>query len=375
MIYLDNAATTLLKPPEVYTKSDEILKKYSANAGRSSHIASIKAAEIIYTARYTIADFLNINKPENVVFTFGCTDSLNMIINGLFNSDDHILTTVYEHNSVLRPLENLKNIKGVDYTVIMPDENGIITEESLEKSIKKNTKAIIVNYVSNVTGIKQNMNIFSSFKRKHNLLLIIDGAQAVGVQNLDFDYDYICCAGHKGLYGPQGIGILGIKNDSFLPRPFRFGGTGTATFSLDQPNDMPEYLESGTLSVQNIAALEQGVIFCKRNSENILNHEKKLTQYLIDNLKHISSVKIYSPHLSKSGVVAFNIDNIHSNEVAEILDKKFGICCRGGFHCAPLLHKYLKTESTGAVRISVGYFNTMEDILYLIDAVEKIVKK
>lgn len=373
MIYLDNAATTLFKPEQVYSCSDDVLRNYSANAGRGGHSASLKASEIIYSARSTIAEFLNIEKCENVIFTFGCTDSLNIVINGLFEKGDHILTTVYEHNSVLRPLENLKE-KGVEYTVMLPNANGIIDEKILNDNLKPNTKAIIVNYVSNVTGIIQDMQLISRFKNKHGLLLIVDGAQAVGTQKLDFDYDFICCAGHKGLYGPQGIGILGINTD-IIPKPLRFGGTGTMTFDLTQPYDLPEHLESGTLSVQNIAALEEGVKFVKVNQDKILKHEIELTQALIHGLNKIKNVVLYSPQKIQSGVVAFNINDIDSITVADILNKKYGICCRGGFHCAPLLHKYLKTENTGAVRISVSIFNTLKEILYLLKAVKEIAKK
>ncbi len=372
MIYLDNAATTLLKPEQVYACSDDILRNYSANAGRGGHYASLKASEIIYSARNTIAEFLNIKKCENVIFTFGCTDSLNLVINGLFKKGDHILTTVYEHNSVLRPLENLK-VSGINYTVMQPDKNGFITEKILKDNLKPNTKAIIVNYVSNVTGIKQDMCLFSKFKNEHGLLLIVDGAQAVGIQDLNFDYDYICCAGHKGLYGPQGIGVLGINTD-IIPRPIRFGGTGTMTFDLNQPIDLPEYLESGTFSVQNIAALEQGVKFVKDNQNKILTHEITLAQTLINELNKIKNIKIYSPQKAQSGVVAFNITDIDSITVSNILDKKYKICCRGGFHCAPLLHKYLKTENQGAVRISVSIFNTIDEIFYLTNAISEIIK-
>lgn len=375
MIYLDNAATTLFKPPQVYYRSEEVFKNFSANAGRSGHTASLKAAEIIYSSRSTIADFLNIDKPENIIFTFGCTDALNIAIKGLFNSGDHILTTVYEHNSVLRPLEYMKTNENIDYTVVLPDNNGKITAESLENNLRTNTKAVIVNYVSNVTGIKQDIEEICRFKNKHKLLLIVDGAQAAGTQDLNFDYDYICCAGHKGLYGPQGIGILGIKGNAPLPKPLRLGGTGTMTFDLKQPDDMPEYLESGTLSVQNIAALEQGVLFVKNNRESILNHEKLLIQTLTNKLKEIKNIKIYSPSIAQSGVIAFNIDNMDSNNVASFLDKEHSICCRGGFHCAPLVHKYLKTHSIGAVRLSVSYFNTLQEISKTIDAISKIAKK
>ncbi len=372
MIYLDNAATTLYKPPEVYFRSDSVFKKYSANAGRSGHQMAIKASEIIFSARETISSFLGINNPENVVFTFGCTDSLNILIRGLFKSGDHILTSAYEHNSVLRPLEYMKNF-GVEYTVIYPDNGFYISEDALKTNLKANTKAVIFNYVSNVNGVKQDMDTVIKFARKYGLLVIADCAQAAGNQEIK-DFDYIACAGHKGLYGPQGIGILGIKDSMPLPTPLRFGGTGSRSHELTQPKDMPEYLESGTQSVQNIAALEAGVNFVKINREFILNKEVRLAQLLIDNLKNNKSIKLYSPEKAQSGVVAFNIKEKDSSSVSDILDRKYSICCRGGFHCAPLCHRFLKTEDIGAVRLSVGAFNTEKEIFYTLKAIDEIVK-
>ncbi len=369
MIYLDNAASTLYKPYEVYMRSDSVIKNFSANAGRSGHQPAVKAAELIFSARCTVADFLGIESPENVIFTFGCTDSLNILIRGLFKTSDHIITTCYEHNSVLRPLDYM-NHNGVEYTVVFPSVDYYINYNDLKKALKKETKALIVNYVSNVTGLVQEIDIFSDFAQQNGLLLILDCAQAAGVQEIaDKNVDYVCCAGHKGLYGPQGIGILGIKNSAPLPTPLRFGGTGSRSYELSQPKDMPEYLESGTLSVQNISALEEGINFVDKNKSKIYKHETELAQILIDNL---SVSQIYSPKNAQSGVVAFNIEDEDSGVIADILDKKYGICCRGGFHCAPLVHKMLKTEHQGAVRLSVSAFNTKNEIYEAINAINEI---
>ncbi len=373
MIYLDNAATTLIKPHQVYLRSDSVLKKYSANAGRSGHQPALKAAEIIFAARNTIKDFFFLESYENVIFTFGCTDSLNILIRGLFKKGDHIITSAYEHNSVLRPLEFMKSL-GVEYSVIYPDDGFYISEKAIKREIKQNTKALIFNYVSNVIGFVQPMKLYTKLAKEYGLLMIADCAQAAGVQDMNIPFDYICSAGHKGLLGPQGIGILGIKNFAPLPQPLRMGGTGSRTYELTQPDDMPEYLESGTLSVQNIAALEAGVNFTKYNKDKIFKHETFLAQLLIDNLKNIKNIKIYSPEIAKSGVVAFNIGNEDSNIIADILDKKYSICARGGFHCAPLCHKFLQTEFQGAVRLSTSIFNTEKEIYHTISAIEKIAK-
>lgn len=373
MIYLDNAATTLIKPQQVYLRSDSVLKKYSANAGRSGHQPALKAAEIIFSARNTIKDAFSLESYENVIFTFGCTDSLNILIRGLFKKGDHVITSAYEHNSVLRPLDFMRS-SGVEYTVLNPDDGFYISENAIKKSIKANTKAIIFNYVSNVIGFVQPLKIYSKLAKEYGLLMIADCAQASGVQDMNIPFDYICSAGHKGLLGPQGIGILGIRNSAPLPQPLRMGGTGSRTQELTQPDDMPEYLESGTLSVQNIAALEAGVKFTELNKDKIFKHETFLAQTLIDNLKTIKNVKVYSPKIAKSGVVAFNIGDEDSNIIADILDKKYSVCARGGFHCAPLCHKFLHTEYQGAVRLSVSIFNTEKEIHNTLSAIEQIAK-
>ena len=378
MIYLDNAATTLYKPNEVYLRSNEVFRLFSANSGRSGHKAALKAAEIVMQTRAAAAEFLGIKNIENIVFTFGCTDALNIAIKGLFYPGDHIITTAYEHNSVLRPLEYLKNTIDIEYSILFPEENGNISPLQIENAIKENTKAVIVNYVSNVTGQVQNIRGISEICKKYGLLFLVDGAQAAGTQELhaqNMGIDYICCAGHKGLYGPQGIGILAINDRSPLPRPLRHGGTGSHSLELIQPKEMPEYLESGTLATQNIAALEKGILFVQENRSKILRHEQELAQLLRDGLADIPGIKIYSPSKMQSGVVAFNIRENDSALVADLLDKQYSIASRGGFHCAPMVHKYLGTETQGAVRLSLSVFNTKKEILTTINAVSEIAQK
>ncbi len=375
MIYLDNAATTLYKPNQVYLRSNEAFRKFSANAGRSGHSASKKAAEIIFSCRSTAAEFLGVKNPENIIFTFGCTDALSIVIKGLLKKGDHVITTAYEHNSVLRPLEYMHQDGGVEYSVVFPDVNGVITEESFFNHLKSNSKAIILNLVSNVTGYIQQAEKIISRAKNNGLLVIADCAQAAGILDVSkLGIDYICCAGHKSLYGPQGIGILAINENAPLPLPLRFGGTGTHSFSLAQPVEMPEYLESGTLSVQNIAALEEGINFVKNNFFTITEHEKKLANRLYDGLNGIIGITLYSDKDSLSNVIAFNVLDVDSTLIAQLLDEKFSVCCRGGFHCAPLVHKFLKTEKQGAVRFSLSAFNTNEEIDKAIDAVFKIRK-
>lgn len=378
MIYLDNAATTLIKPTSVYDESDRIFRNYSANPGRSGHTPSVKALEKVTSARQEISEFLGIERTERTVFTFGCTDALNMLIKGLFTEKDNVLTTAYEHNSVLRPLEYMRTHFNTEYTVIFPDGEGNISLKSLKQHLKKNTKALIMNYVSNVNGHRQDIESASDFCKKHGLIFIVDCAQAAGAQELNvknMHIDYIACAGHKGLYGPQGIGVLGISSHAPLPKPLRTGGTGSRSQELIQPPEMPEYLESGTLSVQNISALAEGVRFAKAKRDAILKKECDLAFLLYSELKKDKNIRIYSSETPESGVFAFNIGDADSMLIADILDKHYGICCRGGFHCAPLVHRFLKTEKQGAVRFSASYFNTSEEILSAVKAVREIIKR
>jgi len=373
MIYLDNAATTLIKPDDVYARSDEVFRHFSANAGRGSHRLSLKAAELIYFARLTVKDYFNCPTPENVIFTFGCTDALNIVIKGLFKKGDRIITTAYEHNSVLRPLEYMKQSHGIAYTVVFPDKNGEILPESIEKEIDKSTRAVIVNGVSNVTGYVQHIKKIGEICKKHNILYIVDGAQASGSQRLDIqkmNIGYLCCAGHKGLYGPQGIGLLLINDGVPLPAPLRLGGTGSHSFELTQPENLPDYLESGTLTVQGIASLQAGIEFVKKH--DILAHEYRLSRLLRLALSQNKKIRLYSRPDLYSSVTAFNIGDIPSQSVCDALDKRYSICARGGFHCAPLVHKLLGTESQGAVRLSVGYFNTENEIKTAINAINEL---
>lgn len=372
MIYLDNAATTLFKPEAVYIKSDNAFRYFSANAGRGGHYYSLLAQKTITSAREEISEKFNA-QCENTVFTFGCTDSLNIAVKGFLSKGDHAIISAYEHNSVIRPLEFLKSI-GVSYTVVYPDMEHKITIKEIEKAKLQNTKAVIINHVSNVTGAVQDVESICNFCNQKNLISIIDCAQSAGTQKLPKNATVICCAGHKGLYGPQGIGLLICYDTKRFPRPLRHGGTGTATFNGITDAEMPEYLECGTLPVQNISALAEGVQFAFSHREEILEKEKFLARRLISELNNISEITVYSPVSAKSGVVAFNLSDFPSGQVSDILSKNYGICVRGGFHCAPFIHKYKKTDTQGMIRASFSAFNTTKDVSALIKAINKIKK-
>lgn len=375
MIYLDNAATTLYKPESVYQTSDKALRLFSANPGRSGHSPSIKAGKKLYNARKTIAQFFN-SSETRVIFTFGCTDSLNIVLRGILKSGDHVIHTVYDHNSVLRPIEFLKT-QGVTASLISPEADGKISVSKIKSFLKDNTKAVVINHISNVTGAKQNIGEIGAFCKKNGILFVVDAAQSAGNTKIDIrdqNIDYLCCACHKGLLGPQGLGLLLLGDSSPLPTPLRFGGTGTRSLELIQPSEPPEYLESGTLSVHNILACEAGINFIKDKLDEITKKEILLISTLAENLRRLPEIEIYSPKNIESGVLAFNVTNTDSQAVSEFLDKNFGIALRGGFHCAPLIHKYLKTDLSGALRASVSYFNNISEIDFLVFAIKETIK-
>lgn len=373
MIYLDNAATTLKKPEAVYLKADEAFRTLAANAGRGSHQAAMQAAEAIYEARSDIASFFGISEPERMIFTAGCTDSLNLVLFGLFSPGDHVITTVYEHNAVLRPLYEL-NKRNVTFSIAEPDETGHIFPHELEKHLTKATKAVVINAVSNVTGHRQDLNAISAFCKKNHLLLIVDGAQAAGHGEVN-GWDYLCCAGHKGLLGPQGIGLLLMAPDAPMPRPLRLGGTGSRSLLHEQPEDLPEALESGTLNVPGICALAEGVKFVRKHRDAINKQELAMNKRLTEGLRGISGVTLYSPVLPESGVAAFTVSGHPSGRVADRLNREYGICARGGYHCAPLVHRYYGTLDGGMVRFSVSYDTKESDIDEALRAIREIAGK
>ncbi|UZW15917.1 aminotransferase class V-fold PLP-dependent enzyme [Clostridium pasteurianum] len=378
MIYLDNAATSFPKPSEVYDEVLNCMKNYAANPGRSSHDMSIKASSKIAETRQELSTLFNIDCPFNIIFTCNATESLNMAIKGLFKSGNHVISTVIEHNSVLRPL-NYLNKAGVELTLLDVNREGFIDIGELEKSIKKNTKAIIVNHASNVLGTIQDIEKIGSVCKKYGLIFMLDASQSAGVVTIDVDkanIDLLAFPGHKGLLGPQGTGGLfvreGIKLNNFID-----GGTGSNSSSMDQPDFLPDKFESGTLNTPGIAGLYEGIKFIKKiGIENIEKRERALTEYLLSELKKISYVELYGLNSveNRAAVVSINIDGMDSSTVGYILNKN-NIAVRTGYHCAPLIHHVIGTKEYGTVRISPGYFNTEKDIEKFLDVIKSIYKQ
>ncbi|WP_195251940.1 aminotransferase class V-fold PLP-dependent enzyme [Romboutsia sp. 1001713B170207_170306_H8] len=377
MIYLDNAATTFPKPESVYNAISDCMKNYCANPGRAGHKLSMRAAREIYDARENIAKLFNIDNPMNIIFTSNATDSLNLAIKGSVNENDHIITTSMEHNSVIRPIKALEAY-GVENTVVNCDEHGFLNVKELEKAIKPNTKLIVTTHASNVCGTLVDIKKVGEIAKKHNILYLVDASQTAGVYNIDIkeiNIDMLAAPGHKCLFGPQGTGILYIKEGLNI-NILKEGGTGSKSEDLFQPNLVPDKYESGTHNTPGIAGLNAGVKFIlEEGIDKIREHEEDLCQYMMDRLNEVPNVIIYGPNnvKEKAAVIALNLGNMDSGEVTFLLDSQYDIAVRSGIHCSPLAHMTLGTLEQGVVRFSLGYFNTKEEIDKVINALKEIV--
>jgi cysteine desulfurase family protein len=375
MIYLDNAATSFPKPQEVCNEMIKCMQEYAANPGRGSHNMSLKASFKIAETRENLCNLFKIDNPLNVIFTNNATEGLNIAIKGVLKKGDHVLSTVIEHNSVLRPLNHLLQ-EGVQVTLLNVDAKGYINLEDLKSKIQNNTKAIVINHVSNVLGTVQNINEIGRIARSFGIIFIVDASQSAGVLPIDVERDCIdllAFPGHKGLLGPQGTGGLYIREGVNISE-FKQGGTGSNSHLVIQPDFLPDKFESGTLNTPGIAGLCESIKFIRNiGVENIKKKEEALTENLMTELKKLSFIKLYGPDIkdNRSSVVSFNIENMDSSRVGYLLNKK-DIAVRTGFHCAPLIHQVIGTNKSGTVRVSVGYFNTSKDIEELISAVKQI---
>ena len=369
MIYFDNAATSLYKPAHVKRAVMDAMEKYTANPGRSGHIKSMEVAEKIYDTREAVKEFFNGSNHE-VIFTKNCTEALNLAISGLLKSGDHIIASCYEHNSVLRVLEHLKSI-GVEVSIISSDLYEFA--DNLEREIKENTKMVICTMVSNVTGEYSNSEKIGKICKLYKLIYLADGAQASGHMLVDLkksNIDMFAFAGHKGLLSITGVGGLMVKNGIEL-NPLMFGGTGTDSENLIQPKAIPEGYESGTIPSIPIISLGAGIEYINKNFLKIIEKEEDLSKYLYYSLKKLNFLTIYSKFDTKN-VVSFNMENIDSSYLADVLNEKYNICVRAGLHCAPLIHKKLKTTKTGAVRVSIDFNNEYLEIDKLVLALKTI---
>lgn len=375
LIYLDNSATTLIKPKEVLRKLNLSVTKFSANPGRSGHKLSIAAAVEVEQTREKLAKMFNLEDTNNVIFTANCSSSLNLAILGSVKDGGHVICTENEHNSVLRPLEHLKEQGKIEYTVANQSKKGGMCREDIEKCIKKNTYMVICNHISNVNGDVCDIKEIGKLCKERDLLFLVDGAQSAGHEKIDMqenNISFLAIAPHKGFYSIQGLGALLVSKPECLS-PILFGGTGTNSLELIQPETLPERFEVGTIATPAILALSGGIDFVNENFNQIHDHLDDLTTFLNYELSYLP-IKIYTATENAKGVFAFNIPGMHSNEVANILNEKYGICVRGGYHCAAKKHEALGLLDQGAVRASISYFTTFSDIQKLIFAIKSMLK-
>lgn len=379
MIYFDQSASSFPKPKEVTDAVVEALTKYGANPGRGSHALANEAGNKIYETRVQLAEFFGLSDPNHVIFTQNATAAINQGILGLsLKAGDHIITTAYEHNAVRRPLERLKKEKGVEITYIQPNLNGEMNIDSLEKAITASTKLLVATHGSNLTGAIIPIELLGEISKKHNLIFMVDASQTAGILPINMEklnIDLLAFAGHKGLMGPQGTGALLINKNIEL-KPLITGGTGHYSERIEQPEELPERLESGTLNTPGIAGLLAGLQFVKQKGlDEIFKHEQMLTEACIKGLKKIDGVTVYGPDetVKRLAVISFNIDGVDSQEVAMILDQHYHIAVRAGLHCSPLAHQSIGTiQRGGAIRASFGIYNTLEEVEKFVQAIEEI---
>lgn len=375
MIYFDNAATGGFKPNSVLETATNVINYLSANPGRSGHRLSKTGANFVYDSRKKLCEFFGGDSPSRVVFTKNCTEALNTAIFGILEKGDHVVTTVYEHNSVLRPLFTLQDKNIIELDVCKPNGSLNVTFEDIKPLIKRNTKAVIINNISNVTGcVNEVYEIGNGLKKiNENIIFIVDGAQAGGhipINMKEEKIDVLALAGHKGLYAIAGSGVLIFKEGIDI-KPLTMGGTGTESFNPFQPDCYPERLESGTLNLPAICSLYEGILYLENNINYISMQLEEMTEYLIRKLEKIDEIELFSDK-NPSGIVAFRHKKISSVDFAEILSDRYDIAVRGGFHCAPLVHKFLHTDEEGLVRASLSPHNGKREMNIFVEAVKQI---
>ena len=382
MIYLDNPATSWPKPPQVREAMNRFMEEVGANPGRSGHSLSIEAARIVYEARESLSVLFHVKDSSRIVFTLNATESINLALKGLLKYKDHVITSSMEHNSVMRPLRDLEK-KGIELSIIPCSDEGMLDPHEVERKIRSNTRMIVLNHASNVTGTLLPIKEVGFIARKHNLLFLVDAAQTAGAYPIDVEkdgIDLLAFTGHKSLYGPQGTGglVIGERIREKEMIPLKQGGTGSRSEFEEQPDFLPDRFESGTPNGVGIAGLLAGVQFVlEKGVEQIRQTEMTLVEKLIMGLKKISEVKLYGSERQEDRVAAlsFNFTHLSPSNGALCLEKEFGILCRPGLHCAPAAHHTIRTFPEGTIRFGLSVFNTEEEIKTAIQAVSLIAQE
>lgn len=382
MIYFDNAATSFPKPPEVFAAMTQFMAEAGGNPGRSGHRLATGAEAMIDNARNAVSKFFGIGDPKRCIFTLNCTDALNMAIKGVLRPGDHAITSVLEHNSVNRPLQKAADDGEIALDRVGLDESGAWRVEDVLAKVTPKTKLVAITHCANVLGVVCPVaELGQALRAKHpHVRFLVDAAQSAGVVPIDAEVmgiDFLAFPGHKGLFAPTGTGALligsRVKEDEL--RAWREGGTGGDSSSPHQPLELPYYLEGGTPNTMGIAGLLAGVTFLKKEGpDKVLAHERALQQRLIESLGADSRFTLYGTKdaSKKGGALSITIKDRDTAETASILDQAFEICVRPGLHCAPYTHKALGTFPTGTLRLSPGYFNTLDEVDTVVAALKEI---
>ena len=378
LIYLDNAATSFPKPKEVYDFMHEFYQKHGVNPGRSGYDATLETEEVVYGTRKMLTEFFNGTDPNYLTFSYNASDSLNMIIFGMVEKGDHVVSTMLEHNSVLRPLNVLKRDGVCDVTYVPFDQRGYVHPEDIKKAIRKNTKMVIVNHGSNVIGTVQPLAEVGRICREKGCCFAVDASQTAGAQKIDVQkmgIDLLAFTGHKCLMGPTGIGGSYIKEDVPI-KGTRHGGTGVRSAYPYHLEEFPYRMECGTLNIIGVAGLHAGQKWIqKEGMENIHAREMKLWDKLRRGIEAIDGVTTYCAESveNHNAVLSFNVEGWDAGDVGTMLDVDYSIACRTGLQCAPKVHEGIGTfDMHGTVRFSLGPFNTEEHIDAAIEAVREI---
>ena len=364
MIYLDNAATSRPKPPGVAEAVLAAMETYG-NSGRGAHEDALAASRGVYAVRERVSALFRAPGADRVVFTPNSTMALNIAISGLLEPGDHVISTDWEHNSVLRPLHRLREL-GVSVDFVPAGRQGKLDYSAFERLLRPETKAVVCTHGSNLTGDLLDIDAVGAFARWHGLLFILDASQTAGVFPIDMErqhIDVLCFTGHKSLLGPQGTGGLCIGRGVEI-RPFAVGGTGVQSFLETQPEEYPTRLEAGTLNSHGLAGLGAALDFlAETGMETIRSHEQKLARRFYEQVSKIPGVTVYGDFSTadRAPIVTLNISDWDSAQVSDKLAERFGIATRPGAHCAPRFHRALGTETQGAVRFSWSWANTMEE--------------
>ena len=378
MIYFDNAATTMRKPDCVVQAVTEALCSMG-NSGRGVHEGALSASRIIYDSRIALAELFGAESPERIAFAANSTQVLNIAIKGVLNPGDHVITTVLEHNSVLRPLYELEE-RGIQLTILPADKAGNIRYEDFEQEIRPNTRAIVTTHGSNLTGNLLDIGRLGGIAKKYGLLYIVDASQTAGVFDIDVQQmhiDILCFTGHKGLLGPQGTGGLYVR-DGVEVRPLLSGGSGVQTYLRSHPAQMPTALEAGTLNGHGIAGLGAAVRhILDTGMETIRQKEQALMWEFYTQVRQIPGITVYGDFSTQNRcpIVTLNVRDYDSGEVSDALASEYGIATRPGAHCAPLMHKALGTVEQGAVRFSFSHYNTEEEINFAVSALRELAQE